>query len=63
MHKCVLGIDNEESLIDLHTKLDTAGIIHKMWIEMPENVAVCIALKPYNKDDVSDFFKHLKLFR
>lgn len=63
MHKCVLGIENEEALKDLHSKLDSAGIIHKMWIEMPENVGVCIAVKPYNKEDVQDFFKDLKLFR
>ncbi|XP_070492032.1 putative peptidyl-tRNA hydrolase PTRHD1 [Chironomus tepperi] len=63
MHKCVLGIDNEEALTGLHNKLDSAGIIHKLWIEMPENVGVCIALKPYNKEDVQDYFKDLKLFR
>ena len=63
MHKCVLGIENEEGLIDLHNTLESAGIIHKMWIEQPENVGVCIALKPYNKEDVQNYFKDLKLFR
>ncbi|KAL7034580.1 hypothetical protein ACKWTF_008014 [Chironomus riparius] len=63
MHKCVLGIDNEEALIDLHSKLELAGIVHKMWIEQPENLAVCMALKPYEKNHVQDYFKDLKLFR
>lgn len=38
-------------------------IKHKLWIEMPENIATCIAIKPYNKEDVHKYVKKLKLFK
>lgn len=63
MHKCVLGIEDEGTLMELHQTLETAGIVHKMWIEMPENFPTCIALKPYDKIDVQNFFTNLKLLR
>jgi peptidyl-tRNA hydrolase len=63
MHKCVLAIENQESLENLHKNLSENGISHKMWIEMPENFPTCLALKPYEKEQVQDYFKDLKLMR
>lgn len=34
-----------------------------MWIEQPENIPTCIAIKPYLKDDVHKFVKKFKLFK
>lgn len=30
---------------------------------MPENIATCIAMKPYEKDHVNKYVKKLKLFK
>lgn len=63
MHKCVLSVEDEATLRKLHENLENAGIIHKMWIEMPENIPSCIAVKPYEKTNIQSFFKDLKLYR
>jgi peptidyl-tRNA hydrolase len=63
MHKCVLGIEDQEKLESLHAKLTESGIVHKMWVEQPENIPTCIAVKPYDKETVQEYFKDLKLMR
>ena len=56
-------IFNEEDLKSLHAKLTEAEIDHKLWIEQPENFPTCLAVRPYVKDQVQQYFKKLKLFR
>jgi len=63
MHKVVLELKGEEQLRNLSKKLDEAGVLHKLWIEQPEDFATCLATKPYRKDEVSPFFKKCKLAR
>ena len=63
MHKIVLCVKNEEDLKSLHAKLTEAEIDHKLWIEQPENFPTCLAVRPYVKDQVQQYFKKLKLFR
>lgn len=63
MHKCVLGIENQDALMELHKNLTDNSIIHKLWVEQPENFPACLALKPYEKEVVQDYFKDLKLMR
>jgi len=41
--------------------LKESEIKHKMWIEQPENIPTCIALKPYVKDAVHKYVKQFKL--
>lgn len=54
---------DEEALRKLSQKLTENDIKHKMWIEQPENIPTCIAVKPYAKDDVHKFVKNLKLLK
>ena len=63
MHKIVLCVKTEQDLKSLHEKLTEAEIDHKMWIEQPENFPTCLAVRPYVKDQVQQYFKKLKLFR
>ncbi|PSN57060.1 putative peptidyl-tRNA hydrolase PTRHD1 [Blattella germanica] len=63
MHKVVLEIPDKESLEKLDEKLKENGILHKMWIEQPENFPTCIVVKPYPKEEVQQYFKKLKLFK
>ncbi|XP_050303521.1 putative peptidyl-tRNA hydrolase PTRHD1 [Anthonomus grandis grandis] len=63
MHKVVLEAPNEQSLVDLKQKLEETGVKHKMWIEQPENIPTCIAVKPYGKEEVQKYFKKFKLFK
>lgn len=53
--------ENENALRSLAEKLNANDIKHKMWIEMPENIPTCIALKPYKKEDVHTYVKKYKL--
>ena len=55
-------VDGEESLRKLGEKLTSEKIDHKLWIEQPENIPVCIAVKPYQKEKVHPHLKSLKLF-
>ncbi|CAI4228078.1 unnamed protein product [Auanema sp. JU1783] len=60
MHKVTLGVDSEKELLDVHEKLKSKNIDHKVWIE--DDQSVCIALKPYSKNDVKNALRGLKLF-
>ncbi|XP_055327899.1 putative peptidyl-tRNA hydrolase PTRHD1 [Paramacrobiotus metropolitanus] len=63
MHVCVLKATDEKVLMDLVEELKSRSIGHKLWIEEPENVASCLAVKPCFKRTVEGLMKHLKLFR
>ncbi|KAK2845991.1 hypothetical protein Q7C36_010845 [Tachysurus vachellii] len=63
MHKVVLQAADEASLTHLSTTLSEKGIAHKLWMEQPENIATCLALKPYPKDTVQPFLRKFKLFK
>lgn len=47
----------------LSEQLEIDDIKHKLWIEMPENIPTCLAVKPYQKKSVEKYFKKLKLFQ
>ncbi|KAL1300876.1 putative peptidyl-tRNA hydrolase PTRHD1 isoform X3 [Arachis ipaensis] len=61
MHKVTLEVKGEAQIKNLSEKLTSGGIIHKMWIEQPENIPTCLATKPYPKSVLSSYFKKLKL--
>ncbi|XP_066533725.1 putative peptidyl-tRNA hydrolase PTRHD1 [Hoplias malabaricus] len=63
MHKVVLQAPDEACLSTLSATLSEKGIAHKLWMEQPENIATCLALKPYPKQIVHPFLKKLKLFK
>uniref|UniRef100_UPI00398ECCA1 putative peptidyl-tRNA hydrolase PTRHD1 n=1 Tax=Pristiophorus japonicus TaxID=55135 RepID=UPI00398ECCA1 len=63
MHKVVLEVADEQTLTNLSQTLRDAGVHHKLWIEQPENIATCLALKPYPKDQVQKLLKTLKLLK
>lgn len=55
-------VPNEEELKKLAEVLSSNNISHKVWIEHPENIATCIAVKPYPKGDIQKYLKKYKLF-
>ncbi|XP_055641280.1 putative peptidyl-tRNA hydrolase PTRHD1 [Toxorhynchites rutilus septentrionalis] len=61
MHKVVLEAADASKLHSLSEVLQQNEIKHKLWIEQPENLATCIALKPYKKEDVQKYVKKFKL--
>ncbi|XP_016098126.1 putative peptidyl-tRNA hydrolase PTRHD1 [Sinocyclocheilus grahami] len=63
MHKVVLQAPDEASLSALSSTLLEKDIAHKLWMEQPENIPTCLALKPYPKETVQPFLKKLKLFK
>ena len=63
MHKIVVGIPSQEELMTLNDALSKSDIKFKLWIEMPENIPSCLALKPYSKSLVEACFKGFKLLR
>ncbi|MEE6477150.1 hypothetical protein FKM82_011377 [Ascaphus truei] len=63
MHKVVLQVPNEVTLTNLAETLKQANIDHKVWIEQPENIATCIALRPYPKEEVHQYLKKYKLLK
>lgn len=56
-------INSEDELRKLSEDLITNEIKHKLWIEQPENIATCIALKPYEKDTVKKFTRKYKMLK
>ncbi|XP_069461779.1 putative peptidyl-tRNA hydrolase PTRHD1 [Ambystoma mexicanum] len=63
MHKVILEAPDEATLAALADTLKQENIDHKVWIEQPENIVTCIALRPYPKDDVHRYLKKLKLLK
>ncbi|XP_010743073.2 putative peptidyl-tRNA hydrolase PTRHD1 [Larimichthys crocea] len=63
MHKVVLGAPDEVALSTLSDTLTQAGVAHKLWIEQPENVPTCLALKPCPKETVQPLLRKFKLFK
>ncbi|XP_062858087.1 putative peptidyl-tRNA hydrolase PTRHD1 [Trichomycterus rosablanca] len=63
MHKVVLQAPDESCLSSLSASLSEKGIAHKLWMEQPENIPTCLALKPYPKETVQQALKKLKLFK
>lgn len=63
MHKVVLGAPDEAALSSLSENLTQAGVAHKLWIEQPENIPTCLALKPCQKETVQPLLRKFKLFK
>ncbi|XP_030260390.1 putative peptidyl-tRNA hydrolase PTRHD1 [Sparus aurata] len=63
MHKVVLGAPDEAALSSLSENLTQAGVAHKLWIEQPENIPTCLALKPCPKETVQPLLRKFKLFK
>ncbi|XP_075893855.1 putative peptidyl-tRNA hydrolase PTRHD1 [Nelusetta ayraudi] len=63
MHKVVLGAPDEAALSTLAETLTQAGVAHKLWIEQPENIPTCLALKPCAKETVQPLLRKFKLFK
>ncbi|KHJ92843.1 hypothetical protein OESDEN_07259 [Oesophagostomum dentatum] len=60
MHKVTLGVDSEDELKKIEERLKGKKVDYKVWVE--DGQKVCIALKPYPKDQVKACFKGLKLY-
>ncbi len=63
MRKVVLEAPDESALRQLAAKLEENGVLHKLWIEQPEDYATCLAVKPYEKAEVQKYFKKFKLYQ
>ncbi|XP_036406524.1 putative peptidyl-tRNA hydrolase PTRHD1 [Megalops cyprinoides] len=63
MHKVVLEAPDQASLSSLSEKLIEKGVAHKLWVEQPENIPTCLALKPYPKETVHPLLRKFKLFK
>ena len=63
MRKVVLKIPNDNDLTSLRKTLDENGVRYHCWIEQPEAIASCLATYPANQDEISKYFKHLKLYK
>ncbi|NXT28896.1 PTRD1 hydrolase, partial [Syrrhaptes paradoxus] len=63
MHTVVLEAPDEAALTALAETLKQHSIDHEVWTEQPENVATCLALRPYPKDQVHQHLKKFKLLK
>ncbi|KAM8952612.1 putative peptidyl-tRNA hydrolase PTRHD1 [Pelodytes ibericus] len=63
MHKVLLEAADEVTLTNLAESLKKENIDHKVWIEQPENIPTCIALRPYPKEEVHPYLKKFKLLK
>uniref|UniRef100_A0A8D0C0D5 peptidyl-tRNA hydrolase n=1 Tax=Salvator merianae TaxID=96440 RepID=A0A8D0C0D5_SALMN len=63
MRTVVLEAPDECALTTLAETLQRNSIDHQVWTEQPENVATCIALRPYAKEHVHHHLKKFKLLK
>ncbi|KAM4787015.1 putative peptidyl-tRNA hydrolase PTRHD1 [Cyanocitta cristata] len=60
MRTVVLEAPDEASLVDLARILREKGVEHRLWLEQPEGIPTCLALRPYPKDRLQ---RHLRNFQ
>lgn len=61
---CVrLQAPDEAALCGLADALTRAGVAHKLWVEQPEDIPTCLALKPYPKETAQPHMRKFKLFK
>ena len=53
---------NDDTLRELARTLTENKVQHKFWVEQPENIPTCIAVKPSPKEAVHKYLKKFKLF-
>ncbi|CAI5771503.1 putative peptidyl-tRNA hydrolase PTRHD1 [Podarcis lilfordi] len=63
MRTVVLEAPDECALTALAEALQQNNIDHKVWVEQPENIVTCIALRPYPKEHVHQYLKKFKLLK
>ncbi|NXS59094.1 PTRD1 hydrolase, partial [Brachypteracias leptosomus] len=63
MRTVVLEAPDEAALMALEESLKQHNIDHQVWTEQPENVATCLALRPYPKDQVHQYLRKFKLLK
>lgn len=63
MTKIILKCDDESSLRSAAAALETAGLMHHLWVELPENVPTCLATAPGPRDVLKPHFSSFKLLR
>lgn len=57
----VLEVKSEAQLVNLSARLAQEGVLHKLWVEQPENYPTCLATKPYRRSAAAAHFKKLQL--
>ncbi|RLV62327.1 hypothetical protein DV515_00019430 [Chloebia gouldiae] len=63
MTTVVLEAPDENSLLDLAKLLKEKGVEHKVWVENPEGIPTCLALRPYPKNLVQPHLRNFKLLK
>ncbi|NWY93647.1 PTRD1 hydrolase, partial [Loxia curvirostra] len=63
MTTVVLEAPDENSLLDLAKLLKEKGVDHKVWMENPEGIPTCLALRPYPKNLVQPHLRNFKLLK
>lgn len=63
MRKVVLEVKDEAQLLEYKDKLNSNNIDFHLWIEQPENIPSCLALRPYEKEELGKLLRGLKLFK
>lgn len=54
---------DEAALCGLADALTRAGVGHKLWVEQPEDIPTCLALKPCPKETAQPHVRKFKLFK
>ena len=57
----VLEATGKDQLRAIATEMEAQGILHKLWVEQPEDYPTCLATAPYPKSMVAPLVKKLKL--
>lgn len=63
MHKIVLQINDTKELQHISSVLDKNSLKYKLWVEQPENIITALAVKPYHRDFIKDYFKKYPLLK
>ena len=63
LFQVVLEATGEAQLREVAAALEAAGVVHKLWVEQPEDFPTALATAPAPKGRVAPLVKKLKLCR
>ena len=63
MYKVTKEVKGEPQLLTLAEKLKAEGVVHRVWMEQPENIPTALAVKPYPRSRIAPLLKKYQLFK
>ena len=63
MKKKIFQVNDIKELSTLANLLQSNSIDFRIWVKEPDNIATCLATRPYPVSEISKYFKNVKIYK